>query len=157
MKWDYFELHPVLAARGGPSKNYMTVGEDVALFRLDGEEPGKIGIGRQRAVPRLASIDLDTGELIIVDCDFYPELDYAAGYWRMLEDPYDGDVVSMCYGQGSYELEDLSPALFLKPGQRFPHRNRVFHIFGPLDSLDQICRRFLHVDRATLEEFEAYI
>lgn len=153
LRWDYFELHPVLVARGGLPDNYMRVGEDETLFRLDGKEHGKIGVGRQRAVPRLASIDLDSNELIIVDCDFYPELEYAAGYWRVLQDPYDGDVLSMAFGPGSYELENLSPALFLQPGQHFSHRNRVFHLFGPTRALDEVCWRFLRVSLAELERF----
>ncbi len=155
IRWDYFELHPVLVARGRLPGNYLKVGKDVALFKLDGREHGKIGVGRPRAVPRLASIDLDSNELTIVDCDFYPELRYAAGYWRVLEDPYDGDVLSMAFGPGSYELETLSPALFLQPGQHFSHRNRIFRIVGQPQMLDGICRRFLRVNRKELEKFQA--
>ncbi|OGO39190.1 MAG: hypothetical protein A2147_09350, partial [Chloroflexi bacterium RBG_16_57_8] len=117
LRWEYFELHPALKARGGLPEGYMEIGDSAALLRVDGKEPGKVGVGRERAVPRLASIDLDLSELTIMDFDFYPELEYVAGYWKQLEKPYEGDVMSTAYGEGSYELENLSPALFLEPGQ----------------------------------------
>jgi hypothetical protein len=153
LRWEYFELHPVLKERGGLPQGYMQIDKDVALFRIDGKEPGKVGVGRERAVTRLASIDLDLNQLTIMDFDFYPELEYVAGYWKHLEKPYEGDVMSLSYGEGSYELENLSPALFLEPGQCFAHRSRVFHIYAPPRTLDQVCRKFLHVSMEALERF----
>ncbi len=137
--------------------------DGVAFFKADGKVRTKVGIGRPRATTRLGSLDLDSNELIIMDYDFYPELDYAAGYWRVMENPYDGDVASVSiqgYEQGgllgeSYELENLSPALFLHPGEYFVHRNRVFHLFGPQQVIDQICQKYLGASRQALEEFEA--
>jgi len=144
-----------------PSHRYH-IDKNFALMKADGKVRGKFGVGRTRAVPRLASINLKTNELIIVDCDFYPELQYAGSYWHKMKDPYDGDVVSVSYegpmenGQPgkAYELETLSPALFLRPGQSFSHRNRIFHIFASAKTLDSICQKYLGVDRATLAAFD---
>jgi len=156
---DYFP-HICLGGRL-PAKAWRLL-PNVGLFKVDGSVKGKIGVARQRAIPRLGSWDLDRNELIIMDFDFYPELEYAASYWYQQENPYEGDVCSLSYeGPGadgntgqSYELESLSPALFLKPGQSFGHRNRVYHLFGPTEALDGICNKFLGVERKTIEEFE---
>lgn len=83
--------------------------------------------------------------------------------WRRIEDPYDGDVLSLSYegadklgGLGqSYESATLSPALFLQPGQSFSHRNRIIHIFGPPKLLDEISQKFLGMNWAALEAFDA--
>lgn len=44
---------------------------------------------------RLGSYDPDACHLVIVDHDFYPELNYASGYWRRYDNPFDGDVLSV--------------------------------------------------------------
>jgi hypothetical protein len=155
--WKDFCTHGVL-----PRHRYH-VDKSFALMKGDGSLRGKFGIGRRRAVPRLASLDLDTDEMVIVDCDFYPELEYVGSYWRYMQDPYDGDALSVSFegpnekGQPgrSYELETLSPALFLEPGQAFSHRNRIYHLFGPAGAINQICRKFLGVDRTLIEHFDA--
>ncbi|MBI2842846.1 MAG: hypothetical protein HYX78_05545 [Armatimonadetes bacterium] len=162
IRQDYFKDFCTTTNGVMPDNRWM-VARDFALFKADGKIRTKAGVGRQRAVPRLGSIDLDSSELIIVDSDFYPEMEYAASYWRQLENPYDGDAISVSIeglkenGQPgeSYELETLSPALFLSPGQYFTHRNRIFHIFGPQSVIDDICKRFLRANRETLEKFDA--
>lgn len=162
LREDYFKDF-CTNTNGKMPANRWRVEKDFALVKADGKVRTKMGVGRQRAVPRLGSLDLDSNELTIVDCDFYPELEYAASYWRELEDPYDGDALSVSV-QGleeggvlgeSYELETLSPALFLHPGQSFVHRNRVFHLFGQQRGIDDICRTFLRASRPTVEKFDA--
>ena len=151
-------------AHGALPRHRYHIDKCFALMKGDGKLRGKFGVGRRRAVPRLASLDLDTNELIIVDCDFYPELEYVGSYWRRMQNPYDGDALSVSYegpddagrsGQ-SYELETLSPALLLQPGQALSHRNRIYHLFGPAAAINQICRRYFGADRAVIERFDAH-
>ena len=44
-----------------------------------------------------------------------------------------------------YELESVSPAAFLAPGQSQTHRHAVFHFVGDEAGLDVICRKVLGV------------
>jgi hypothetical protein len=144
-----------------PSNRCADFGEFV-LLRADGKVRGKAGIKRHRARGRLGSYDPDDAHLIIVDHDFYSELEYVAGYWRRYENAFDGDALSV-YIDGperaggsagvSYELETMSPALFLRPTQSFTYRNRTFHLRGGRGSLDQVTRRSLGPTLDQVEEF----
>ena len=144
-----------------PATRRVDYGEFV-LLKADGKARGKVGIKRDRATGRLGSYNPDDAHLIIVDHDFYPELEYAAGYWRQYENAFDGDALSV-YIDGpersggpdgvSYELETMSPALFLYPGQSFAYRNRTFHLRGERESVGQVCKRSLGPTLDQLEEF----
>ncbi len=145
-----------------PSNRRVDYGKFV-LLNADGAVRGKVGIKRDRATGRLGSYNPDDRHLIIVDHDFYPGLDYAAGYWRQYDDPFDGDALSV-YIDGpeqvggslgvSYELETMSPALFLGPNQSFIYRNRTFHLRSDDASVvEQVCRQSLGVPLDQLEEF----
>jgi len=144
-----------------PSTRRVDYGEFVVL-KADGRVRGKVGTKRDRATGRLGSYDPDDAHLIIVDHDFYPELEYAAGYWRRYENAFDGDALSV-YIDGpeqaggpegvSYELETMSPALFLQSNQSFTYRNRTFHLRGSRGSVDEVCRRFLGPNLDQLEAF----
>lgn len=144
-----------------PSARRVDYGDFVVL-KADGRVRGKVGIKRGRATGRLGSYDPDDAHLIIVDHDFYPELEYATGYWRPYENAFDGDALS-AYIDGperpggsegvSFELETMSPALFLQPNQSFTYRNRTFHLRGDRGSVDRVCRRSLGPTLDQLEEF----
>ncbi len=144
-----------------PSTRRADFGEFV-LLKADGKVRGKVGIKRDRAWGRLGSYDPDRSHLIIVDHDFYPELDYVTGYWRRYENAFDGDALSV-YIDGperpggsaglSYELETMSPGLLLQPTQSVTYRNRTFHLRGGRGSLDLVSRRSLGPTLDQLEEF----
>jgi len=133
------------------------------LLKADGKVRGKVGIKKDRATGRLGSYNPDGHHLIIVDHDFYPELDYATGYWRHYDNAFDGDALSV-YIDGpeqpggpeglSYELETMSPALFLWSGQSFVYRNRTFHMRGRRADIAAICRRFLSARLSEIDAFE---
>lgn len=136
--------------------------DDFVLLFADGRVRCKVGVKKQRATGRLGSFEPDTCHLVLVDHDFYPELDYVSGYWRYCKDPYDGDALSIYIDgpdqadgpQGTcYELETVSPALFLRPRESFSYRSRTFHIRGDREDVGSICRRFLRADLAQIEEF----
>jgi hypothetical protein len=141
-----------------PSGRRLNLDECV-LLKADGKVRGKIGVKRSRAMGRLGSYDPNNDHLIIVDHDFYPELDYATGYWRAYDNAFDGDALSVYIdgpeGVGgpdglSYELETMSPALFLRPRESFAYRNRTFHLRGSRESIGVACKRFLKVDIAEM-------
>lgn len=135
---------------------------EFVLLKADGRVRGKVGVKRDRAKGRLGSCSPDDLHLIIVDHDFYPELEYVTGYWRRYENAFDGDALSV-YIDGpertegpcgvSYELESMSPALFLLPNQSFAYCNRTFHLRGDPGAVDLVCRRFLGPTLDQLKEF----
>jgi uncharacterized protein DUF6786 len=137
----------------------LWIGADHALMRADNRYRLKIGLSARRATNRLGTIDLDSAELVINDFDLYPEMPYVAPYWRELTaaELANGEAVSVYVdgpdekgvrGGNFHELESLSPAMPLKPGESFAHRNRVFHVRGSRTVLDSIARSFLHTDTA---------
>ena len=138
--------------------------DSFVLLKADGAVRGKVGIKRERATGRLGSFDPDANCLTIVDHDFYPELVYPTGYWCNYENAFDGDALSV-YIDGpehaggtmglSYELETLSPALFLRPLEEFTYRNRTFHLRGNPQDLDVICQRFLGPRLTQIASFES--
>lgn len=135
--------------------------DEYVLLKADGKVRGKVGVKKERATGKLGSYNPNDDHLIIVDHDFYPDLDYATGYWRCYDDPFNGDALSV-YIDGpqraggsdglSYELETMSPALFLPPGQSFAYRNRTFHLRASRKAIGVVCKRFLKAD---IEEMDA--
>lgn len=133
------------------------------LLKADGAVRGKVGVKRDRAAGRLGSYDPDAHCLTVVDHDFYPELEYPTGYWRDYENAFDGDALSV-YIDGPehaggnhglcYELETISPALFLRPQEEFTYRNRTFHLQGDPQDLQLICQRFLGPSLSQIASFE---
>ena len=108
---------------------------------------------------------MQTGQLTLVTFDLYPNLDYVAPYWRNLSEQelFDGEAVSV-YIDGPdenggragdfYELETLSPALVLLPGESFLHRNCIYHLRGDWGHIGAMCRLFLN---AGVDEIEGFL
>jgi len=111
----------------------------------------------------LGSYNLSTNEIILMDYDFYPNLEYVAGYWCEQPEPYNGDCISFsAEGPGApgepdgrcYELESMSPGMLLSPGESFTFRSRTIHMKGPRTVMAGICRQHLGPDVSTLEAFD---
>jgi hypothetical protein len=144
-----------------PKERYW-IRDGFVLFKADGKCRTKIGQNRTRATGLLASYNLDSDTMTFLEYDFYPRLEYAASYWYEQSDPFHGDCISFS-AEGPdvkggpdgrcYELEALSPAMFLAPGQSFTFRTRTMHMRGPRHALEFICRRQLGVEVSTLEAF----
>ncbi|OFX13510.1 MAG: hypothetical protein A2Z18_07140 [Armatimonadetes bacterium RBG_16_58_9] len=157
---DYFERFCI---GGVMPENRHSVKDGVALFRADGKVRTKIGQNRSRALGILGSYNLDTDEIILMQYDFYPTLEYAASYWYEQPEPYNGDCISLS-AEGPdkpggpegrcYELESMSPALLLERGQSFTFRTRTVHIRGPRRAMAGICRGHFGVEVAALEDFD---
>lgn len=144
-----------------PPERYW-IRDGFVLFRADGKCRTKIGQNRSRATGLLGSYNLETDEIILLEYDFYPNLEYAASYWYEQPEPFHGDCISFS-AEGPdeeggpdgrcYELEAMSPALLLAPDQCFTFRTRTMHIRGPRAAMAAICRRHLGPEISTLEAF----
>ena len=147
--------------KGRSYNDYWTVKDNYALIKANGSIGTKIEMWPQRALGRIASIDLASFSLTIVEFRMYPRLDYLASYWLPYSgDPFQGAAISIfVLGKGAgiplfYELETLSPALFLHPSEEYCHISRTYHLRGEKVSIGEILGRHFNVDLGTLQEFD---
>lgn len=125
----------------------------VLLFRADGRSRGKLGIAPRRAKTIAGSYD-GNNLLTIILFDLDAKATYLNQEWTVNKDPFAGDAVN-AYNDGPlatggqlgpfYELESVSLAAFLKPGEKLVHRHSVFHFTGPRAELDQISVKVLGI------------
>ena len=123
-------------------------------FKADGKQRGKLGIHSSRAVGMAASYDAKNQVLTVTQFDVDSSARYLNQEWNTTKPSFSGDAVN-AYNDGPladgsqmgpfYELESVSPAAFLAPGQSQVHRHRVYHFTGPEAGLDSICKRMLAV------------
>ena len=114
----------------------------------------KLGVPPYSAKNRAGSYDEDKMILTITVFDVDPTARYLNQEWDTQKPPFSGDAVN-AYNDGPlengrqlgpfYELESVSPAAFLAPGQSLSHRHSVFHFTGDEEALDPICRKTLGV------------
>ncbi len=139
---------------GEISEERIIYKDSVLLFKADGKSRGKIGIGPQRAKPIAGSFDSENQILTITKFSIDREALYLNQEWTLEKDPFKGDVVNAYndgpLGDGSqlgpfYELESVSPAAFLKPGESLTHNHNVYHFTGDRDVLNQICTYLLGI------------
>ena len=146
---------------GKVPKDRLLVSDGVLFFRGDGQQRGKIGIPRPRAVSTLGSYDAAQQVLTLVQYTL-PDAarDYVNSMWELQKAPYGGDVVNS-YNDGPpapdkmplgpfYELETSSPAAALAPGKSLTHVHRTIHLQGPPEFLEPISKRHLGVSLATV-------
>jgi hypothetical protein len=140
----------------------LKVGERVLFFRGDGQERGKIGIPRPRAVPIAGAYDAAGKVLTLVQYTLPADsTDYVNSMWEQQKEPYAGDVVNS-YNDGPpapgkpplgpfFEIETSSKAAALAPGQSLTHVHRTVHLTGSQASLDAIAKAALGVSLAQIE------
>jgi hypothetical protein len=157
------ELGPVVndAYFGKVPPERLVIGEGVLYFRGDGQERGKIGIPRKRAVARMGSYDAEGQVLTVVEYSLPADaVDYVNSMWEISESPYTGDVVNS-YNDGPpapgapplgpfYELESSSPAAELAPGASLTHVHRTLHYRGHEAQLDAVAKKALGVSIADI-------
>jgi hypothetical protein len=132
----------------------ITLANGVIYFKADGKARGKLGVHPTRAKIMAGSYDALKHVLTIISFEIDPESKYLNQEWNTTKPPFSGDAVN-AYNDGPlsdgsqmgpfYELESVSPAAFLKPGQVLEHYHAVFHFTGPEASLDKISRTVLGV------------
>ena len=128
--------------------------DSVIYFTADGKSRGKLGVHPTRAKWMIGSYDAAGKVLTITDFDLDRKGQYLNQEWNTIKPPLSGDAVN-AYNDGPltdgsqmgpfYELESVSPAAFLVPGQSLVHVHSVYHFTGPENLLDSICRKYLGV------------
>jgi hypothetical protein len=128
--------------------------DDILFFKTDGKFRSKIGISPEGVLPYCGSYDPEKHVLTIL-WHSAPESPskYVNSKWGSQTDPFSGDVVNS-YNDGPvadgsimgpfYEIESSSPAAFLEAGGRITHRQRIFHITGAEEQLNQITEKIFN-------------
>ncbi len=131
-------------------------------FRGDGQFRSKIGLPRAYVNNMLGAWDPVPGCLTIVlfNLPETPDWSYTNNLWRTDVDPFAGDVIN-AYNDGPneaggllgpfYELETLSPALPLAPGESYTHIHRTIHLQGTEQDLDPLFRTLFGISPETLQ------
>jgi len=133
----------------------------ILVFKADGKSRGKLGMPPNRTKGIAGSYDAENNVLTIARFDVDPKATYLNQEWRTDRDPFAGDAVN-AYNDGPlkdgtqmgpfYEIESVSPAAFLKPGEGLTHKHSVFHFTGNKDELNRIALKTLGI---SLQDIQA--
>lgn len=146
---------------GEISKDRISYKNGILLFKADGKSRGKLGMPPNRAKTMAGSYDAENNVLTITLFNLDPKATYLNQEWKTDKDPFIGDAVN-AYNDGKladgsqmgpfYEIESVSPAAFLKPGERLSHIHSVFHFIGDKAELNQIALKTLGI---SLQDIQA--
>lgn len=142
----------------------LAVSEELNLvfLRGDGNFRSKLGISFARACSPIGGWNPTSGTLTIVQFNLPKTAPdgYTNNLWEYQDEPFAGDVVN-AYNDGPndsgesmggfFELETISPALALKPGESFTHNPRVTHLTGNRESLNDIAIAILGANLSQIE------
>jgi hypothetical protein len=129
-------------------------GKGILLFKADGKSRGKLGVPPNRAKTMAGSYDPEHKVLTITLYDVDSKGTYLNQEWRTDKPPFVGDAVN-AYNDGPlatggqmgpfYEIESVSPAAFLKPGEKLTHHHSVFHFTADEAQLNGIALKTLGI------------
>lgn len=135
--------------------------DDNLFFKADGKSRGKLGVAPGYAKPIAGSYDAENKVLTIIMFDLDSSAKYLNQEWNTTKPTFQGDAVN-AYNDGPledgsqmgpfYEMESVSPAAFLKPGESLSHQHFVFHFTGNEKSLDAISQKLLGVSLQTIQK-----
>jgi hypothetical protein len=135
-------------------KDRIMLKSQLLLFKADGKNRGKLGIKPNSAFNIAASFDAASNVLTIVIFDLQHGGKYLNQQWDTSHPVFSGDAVN-AYNDGPlangkqlgpfYELESVSPAAELKPGDSILHRHTVIHFTGPRAQLNKIFKGFSNI------------
>jgi len=135
-------------------KDRINYKNGILLFKADGKSRGKLGIPPHRARNVAGSYDAENDVLTITMFDVDSTASYLNQEWKTDTAPYSGDAVN-AYNDGPladgkqmgpfYEIESVSPAAFLKPGEKLTHKHSVFHFTGDKAALNKIALKTLGI------------
>lgn len=138
----------------------ITIKDGLLYFKADGKSRGKLGIPPARVLPVAISYDALNGILTVIKFDTDINAKYLNQEWNTTKAPYSGDAMN-AYNDGAledgtqmgpfYELESVSPAAFLKPGEKLSHKHSVYHFVGNKETLDKISKKLVGISLATIE------
>lgn len=128
--------------------------DDHLFLKADGKSRGKLGVSPEYAKDRAGSYDAEHKVLTIILFDVDSSAKYLNQEWNTTKPTFAGDAVN-AYNDGPladgsqmgpfYEMESVSPAAFLKPGESLSHRHAVFHFTGSEKELDGLSQKLLGV------------
>ncbi len=131
------------------------------LFKADGRSRGKLGIKPAYAKPALGSYDPQMEVLTVTMFKPDATAKYLNQEWNTTKPPFSGDAVN-AYNDGPlpdgsqmgpfYEIESVSPAAFLKPGESLIHQHTVYHFTGNEQALNNIAQQLLGVSIKEIKE-----
>jgi hypothetical protein len=122
------------------------------FFRADGKSRGKLGISANGARGTAGSYDAKNKVLTIISFNVMEKNRYLNQEWNVTKPSFQGDAVN-AYNDGPlsdgtqmgpfYEIESVSQAAFIKPGESINHSHIVMHFSGNEKALDKIATRLL--------------
>ncbi len=135
--------------------------EGVLLFKTDGLYRSKIGVSAQRALQMSFGYDpLNKSLTLLWYSDPGKPSPYVNSKWGHQDDPLSGDALNS-YNDGPtedgsvmgpfYEIESSSPAAMLSTGERLTHTQRILHITGDEDKLNEIT---MHLANISIEDLK---
>ena len=135
--------------------NRLKIGESGVFFMADAKFRCKIGMSPERALPFIGSYDEKNNILNILEYSLPKGVtNYVNSALEIQDNPFSGDVINS-YNDGPksdgsqmgrfYELEDSSPAAFLKPGEELVHTRRIYHFEGKENDLNVLSKSLLNV------------
>ncbi|MCC5937099.1 MAG: hypothetical protein JJU34_07445 [Lunatimonas sp.] len=136
--------------------------DGLLVFRGDGRYRSKLGLSPKRAKSLLGSFDVDSNVLTVVTYNKPSgELPYLNQVWGPQDFPYAGDAINS-YNDGPledgtqmgpfYELETVSPAAFLSPGERLEHIHRTYHFEGSEEQMSELLGEIFGITLEVLKE-----
>jgi len=139
----------------------IKITDSTLYFKADGKSRGKLGIHPAYAMPRAGSYDAQNKVLTVTMFDVDSSGKYLNQEWKTTKPAFSGDAVN-AYNDGPladgcqmgpfYEIESVSPAAFLKPGESLHHQHMVFHFTGDEAALDKVSRAWLGVSLETIKK-----
>ncbi len=123
-------------------------------LKTDGKLRAKLGLNALRSKSIAGNYDPISNRLTITVFDQDKNASYLNQEWNPSKDPLVGDAMN-AYNDGPLEdgsimgpfleVESVSPAAFLKPGEKLSHKHTVYHFTGDTNALDPIAKSLLGV------------
>jgi hypothetical protein len=135
--------------------------DDMLFLKADGKSRGKLGVLPTYAKNLVGSYDPQHKVITIIMFDLDSSAKYLNQEWNTTKPTFSGDAVNS-YNDGPladgtqmgpfYEMESVSPAAFLKPGESLSHKHAVFHFMGDVKGLDAISQKLLGVSLEDIQK-----
>lgn len=143
----------------GPDRLKLT--DKTLFFKADGKQRGKLGVAPKYALPYAGSYDAENNVLTLAYFDIDNNARYLYAGWNTKGDVFSGDAMNT-YNDGPladgsqmgpfYEIESVSPAAQLAPGQQMSHRHDVYHFTGNKNKLSEIAEKVLGVSLESIQQ-----
>ena len=132
----------------------LSIQGNAIYLKTDGNYRSKLGLNEKRAKEIAGNYDPDSQRLTITTFNVDKNAVYLNQEWNPAKDPLKGDAMN-AYNDGPLadgsimgpflEVESVSPAAFLKPGQGLSHIHNVFHFIGEEADLNLVAQQLLGV------------